>query len=265
MALSTASVVVDVNLELQNNVYHGTATEVGDGTTATYFVAPVGYYIVDDATFVVTKSGVAVAAADYTMDFTNGIFTFDTAPADDAALVWNFTYRPWNSTVVSSAVDYAVLASFPAFYVNTHEDLTPDGSTYEFDISDGEIVTRVMYRSGSTGAWALKQRKTYEVINDGTHTLRFWTAPPSGYLKVFYVTRPAITTIPERALPALISYACYYLITSKMAPRVRADVAVATQGTGTLSPRQMGDAANALYMRAQMQLAQTRMQPWSIS
>jgi hypothetical protein len=261
MALTLNNTITAVNAELENITYRGACEAEGDGLTAIFHIAPQGYYIVDGS-IGCALDGVTTSA--FTMDYAGGLCTLTSTPASGVAIYWQFDYQPWPAGVVEDSIEAAVYSCYPYFYTNTHEDFTPDGSTYEFDISDGDVVTRVMFRSGTSGAWSLLQRKTYEVINDGTHTLRFWTAPATGYMKVFYITRPTLTTIPDRALPAIVSYACYYLITSKMAPRVRTDVAVATQGTGTLSPRQMGDAANAFYMRCMMQLAQVRMQPWSI-
>jgi hypothetical protein len=69
--------------------------------------------------------------------------------------------------------------------------------------------------------------------------------------------------LPARAQHPIVSYALYYLLTQKVAPRIRADVAIVTQGRGNLSPRQMNDAANSLYLRYQVQLANYRMSPWS--
>jgi hypothetical protein len=49
----------------------------------------------------------------------------------------------------------------------------------------------------------------------------------------------------------------------KQIPRLRADIAQATVGQGNLSPRQMNDASNALFLRFQAQLSQAKMRPWS--
>lgn len=82
---------------------------------------------------------------------------------------------------------------------------------------------------------------------------------------VFTDSLETTSKLPTRARDLVVSYACYYLLSQKMAPRVRSDVAVTTQNSGALLPSQMQLGGQAYMMRFQMQLASMRMSPWSSS
>lgn len=263
MSLTEANIITAVNAELENLVYVGAADSVGDAATTTYHIAPLGYYILDDDSFIVSIDDVVSGA--YDMDFVNGDCEFEAAPAANTEIYWQFHYQPWPTAVITEAVTAAIDSLYPYFYTITSDEQDADGDTTEFELEAGETVTRVMSSTTGEDPWVTIPRKKYELLNfDGDRVLRFFTAPSDTTLRILSVSRPAVADLPDRAKAPLVSYACYYLIVSKTAPRVRSDVAIATQGSGTLSPRQMADAANAFYLRYQMQLAQMKQQPYSI-
>lgn len=261
-SLTQNAVETAVNNELQNHQIVGTATATGDGISTIFVVAPLGYYLVS-GTLTITLNGSPTSA--WTADYSNGTVTFTNAPGNNVAIIFNFKYVQFYSSVVTEAVNAALFASFPYFYDTVTQSITTDATTTEYSLTSGtsEAVTAV-YLNTSTN-YILVPRRKYEVYDVGlVKWLRFYTAPAAGTMRVHSVARPSITSIPDRAKSALVSYACYYLLTQKMAPRARGDVAVVTQGTGTLSPRQMNDAAQAFLMRNQIQLQQSRMSPWSV-
>jgi hypothetical protein len=263
MALTINSLVAAVNLELQNHTRRGAATSTGDATSTAFLVAPMGGYIIDDATFAVFVDAVEDTAG--VMDFLTGIYEFNTAPHLNDAIQFIFNYKSYNDTVVQSAVEAGINSLFPAFYVEkTNATYTStsfvDG---ELAIPDCEAVIGYMTNSGT--AWSRVPRKNYEMHKNGAvPALRFFSGAPSATEhRLHYIARAAVADLPDRAAAPIVSYSCYYLLLQKTAARTRSDVAIVTQGTGTLSPRQINDAANAFYLRYQMQLASVKMRPWS--
>lgn len=263
MALTTISLFNSVNLELQNHDQRGSASATGNGVDNAFIVAPLGGYVTDDAVWGVWVDEVEDTEA--VMDFDTGICTFPTPPAEGSAINFIFNFKSYNDTVVETAVATAIDALFPAFYVEAIDDaITEDDFVgNELAIADCEAVIGFML--GTDDVWQRTPRKNFEFYKAaGAGVLRFFSgAPTSDQMRLHYITRPTITDLPDRAAAPIISYACYYLLEQKTAARTRGDVAIVTQGTGTLSPRQMNDAANAFYLRFQMQLATMKMRPWS--
>lgn len=271
-----------VNLELGNRLDRGSATAIGDGITSKYLVAPPYRYVVNDNSFMVYVDDEDYS--DYgTMDYDTGIWSFDTSyvPALSAPIKWEFNYYYWPEAQVFAAINAGITNLFPAFYRVIDETITPDGSTQEFEL--GTTLDDPSDFDAVIGAWTvegseysrLRRTKRYEVFwSEGTNYeqvpyIRFYEAPSSGEIRVKYVARPKQMdtsddnlSVPVRAVPAVISYACYHLLSQQQAPRLRTDIAIANTGGGNLSPRQMNDAANAFYLRFQMQREQAKMRPW---
>jgi hypothetical protein len=270
MSVTLENLVDQVNEKLENNAARGTATATGDGTSTTYQVSPIGRRIVDNALFACYVDGVEDATG--TMDFSSGVYTFPAATTSGDVLTWVFDYVYWPESLVIQAVNAGVASLFPSFYGVTDAITAMDGSTYEIDVgtTESEFVRQVETSSTGTEPWAAMRRASrFEVQKRGGGlSVRFFTAP-QGSVRVWTIDRPVLLgagdalDIPDRAAVPITSYACYFLLAQKMAPRIRADVAVVTQGVGTLSPRQMNDAANSFYMMFQMQLASTKMAPWA--
>jgi len=262
-----------VNSELENHTSSGPWQAVGDGTTTSFTVAPLARYIVNDSAWVVEASG--VATTEFTMDFDSGVITFDVAPALSVPLTAQFNHAYWTDELVLQAVNAGINNLFPAFYVpkaDTSISLVAD--TYEYALPpETQFITAVETRSANTGAYTKMARSKYEWLSDGDHlTLRFFSAP-TGFMRVRCINRPSplvglndtlsdTAGLPARAKDPIISYACWYLLTQKIAPRIRSDIAVNTQGVGTLSPRQINDGVQAWMMRYQLQIAANRMPPW---
>jgi len=262
-----------VNSELENHTSFGSWQAVGDGTATTFTVAPLARYIVDDATWAVEVGGVATTG--FTMDFDSGVITFDTAPALSVPLTGKFNHAYWTDELVAQAVNAGINNLFPAFYVaKADTSISLVGDTYEYAMpAETQFITAVETRSDATGAYTKMARSKYEWLSDGDHlNLRFFSAP-TGFMRVRCINRPSplvnltdtledTAGLPKRAKDPIISYACWYLLTQKIAPRIRSDIAVNTQGVGTLSPRQIADGTQAWLMRYQLQLAANRMPPW---
>jgi hypothetical protein len=175
--------------------------------------------------------------------------------------------------MVTTAINAGINALFPHIYVAAPVTLVNNG-TAEYDLDPlVEFVLRHEIQSGS--GWTRKKRM-FDVYRDGDHkVIQFYTVP-SATVRVHTISRPSpmnsnsntletTAGVPTRSMFPVVSYAIYYLLTQKTAPRSRGDVAIATQGLGTLSPRQMNDAANAFYLRYQMQIQSVKMPPWSTS
>jgi hypothetical protein len=201
-------------------------------------------------------------------------------PTTAQSVSWQFNYKHWSSSLVMQAINAAIDNLFPALYVSITYTITSDGESYEYDMPVGtetvEFVTGIDSRASTSDPWKrLSRSRKYEVFHDeSTITARFFSAPQSGELRAHCICRPtrltavsddieSVSGLPTRAQDLIVSYACYYLLTQKMAPRVRSDVGVTTQGIGVLMPSQMNYGAQGYMMRFQFQLASMRMHPWS--
>lgn len=263
MSLSLSTLVTAVNAELENTVKRGAAEVNGDGDTNAFLLTPTGQSIVDDDIFAVAIDGTPTSA--YEMDFATGICLMDAAPAADETVTFIFDYQTWPDSLVTQAVNASVDNLFPAFYAAGATTGTADGTTAEFELDEAvEFVQSIDTRTDSSSPWRAQNRARYTIFRDGlVPTIRFYAPPAVGDLRFHTISRPALADLPDRAADPIISYACWYLLVQKVAPRTRGDVAVVTQGTGTLSPRQMNDATQAFLMRYQFQLASVKSPPWS--
>lgn len=263
MALTLESLVNSVNLEIQNHEKRGSATATGDGVMSAFIVPPLGSYITNDATWGVWLDGEVTTA--FTMDFDSGVCTMDSPPAVDSAVLFQFNYKSYNDAVVDQAVNTAIDMLFPSFYVEAIDDTITSGDFEgnELAIEDCEAVIGFMLYDGTT--WKRAKRGSFELYKAaGAGVLRFYnSAPTADLMRIHYITRATVSDLPDRAAFPIISYACYYLLLQKTSARTRGDIAIVTQGTGVLSPRQMNDAANIFYIRYQMQLASMKMRPWA--
>jgi hypothetical protein len=274
MAVTLTDLIARVNRELENIPISGFAEHTSDGTTESYRIIPQGYSLDSTSTLIVTLNDVETAA--YAVDYDNGIVTFEGAPSENTVIRMNYYYVYWTDAHVTIAINSGISALFPHFYTGTPETKATNGSTYEFALTTNGVafVKQVEYSSTSAAPWAVLKRRRYEKFWSGESlTLRFYAAPSSGSIRVHCICRPQHLTlststlddsgVPDRAADAIVSYACYFLLSQKMAPRQRIDVAQVTTGKGILYPDQMNTIANAFYMKFQFQLASTKMAPWS--
>lgn len=274
MSITLESLVESVNSELENRTISGSAEVTGDGKTSVFLIAPPGRSIVEDADFAVYIND--IATSEYTMDYDSGECTMTSVPATTDEISWSFNYCYWPETLVIAAVNAGINALFPHFYVPTATAIATDGTSYEYDMTETvQFVTSIDTSSAETGPWKRLSSSRYELYYDaGGTVVRFYTAPDTGYIRPHCISRPIVlvnlsddiesdSKLPSQAANPIISYACYYLLSQKVAPRTRQDISIATTGTGNLSPRQMNDATNSFYLRFQMQLASSKMRPWS--
>lgn len=277
MAITLTNLIEMVNTELENRTHFGTAEVVADGVRQDWNIAPLGYKILDDVDFLVLQNGVEVISSEYSMNFDSGVCHIDTLPTLGDTMKWYFNYRTWDDTQVTTAINAGIQSLFPAIYSEVVLEETADGVADEFDL-DPYVEYVKSYDWQTTGAttWERKRARDFEIFRDDDHkVISFFSPPAAGTLRLHTISRPvslssttddlvADSLIPERCAFPVVSYACYYLLTQRTAPRAKGDVAIITQGSGTLSPRQMNDAANAFYLRYQMQLAAIKMPPWSM-
>jgi len=275
MSVTRLNLVSLVNAELENYSTNGFASTAGDGTSTQFRIAPNGYHVIEGSV-VVTLDDVSTAA--FTVDSYQGVLTLNVAPALGVVVNISFQYAYWSNTLVLQAINAGLNNLFPSFYSHTVDStsVVGDGSTTEFPLAAGaEFIVAVDNKGDSDTKYTRQARSKYDWYWSGpVLTLRFYAAPSSGGgMRVRCINRPAPlladgddlltkSGIPERAQDCIISYACYYLLTQKIAPRVRSDIAVNTIGVGTLSPRQINDAIQAWMSRFQFQLAATKMPPW---
>jgi len=236
------------------------------------------------ATAVYIDDALKTVDDDYTVDERAGIVTFDSAPGEDAVIDVHYTHTRWHEDDVGQAINDAVYHSFPAFYVcELHTDdgevapttYTTVADTYEYEIrSTTEHVASLDWRSSSSYPWSRLRRSRYTPMTDSTDRyIRFHDNPGAGYFRVHAITRPSLFTsdacqvtdtgLPERAVRSLVLCACYQLLNMSLASRVRSDVAISTQGEGSVPPYEVARAANAYLMAYQAELERVRMPPWS--
>jgi len=268
MSIALTDIIDSVNQEVENHLLRGTFGAEGDGTTYIWHAAPTGRFLVNDETFLVTLDGEPTSA--YTMNWQSGDIVMTSPPDDEAELLVSFNSVYWSDDEVEAAVATAAEMLFPNFYVTTVEEVQGESDKYEYTLSTPfvEAILQVDHSSNGDEPWTTYAGNRYESHRSGEDLyLKFYTSPGDEEMKVHVVSRPYVTDsdtieVPDRAFAPMVSYAAYYLLSQKQARRVRSDVAVNTLGVGTLSPRQMNDAANALYLRFQMQLQFMKMRPW---
>lgn len=268
VSVSFVDLVDMVNLEIANRPIRGKASATGDGETTDFLISPPGYYVKSNANLFALVSS-EEAQIDSFNEF-SGILILNEAPASGEQILFQFDYVSWPDTMVESAVNAGIQALFPSFYVEQSYETDIDGGSTEIALPDNLEFVK-WYDTKSGGRW-VKRRRDFELYTEGQNkVMYFFSPPPAGDIRVVGIYRHETMSegatlgdigLPDRAMFPIVSYACYYLLTQKQAPRIRTDVAVATQGQGTLSPRQMSDASNSFFLRFQMQLASVKMPPW---
>ena len=217
-----------------------------------------------------------VANTSFTMDFDTGWFEFDSAPDDEAAIVWNYQWVHWSKDDVVDAINYGIESLFPAFYVNDLDtSLSTTSGTYEYELPElTEAVKGVDWRSTSTSPWVRLKRYRYDIVRDGTTAyLRFHNNPATGSLRVHIVQRAARLAedsdtfadigLPETAEHPTILFAAYWLLSERYARRLNSDIALATQGEGPQMPEQVRAGLAHIYFFYNMVVQKNRMAPWS--
>jgi hypothetical protein len=273
--VTLSSLITAVNTELENFTQRGSAEAVGDGAAGAFLISPLGRQIVDDDTFAVYINGSLTTT--YTMDFDSGVCEMDAVPTTSQTVSWQFNHVSWSDALVTTAINAGIENLFPSVYVQTSGSVTTDGQTFEYAApATAEFITKIESRASASSPFVGLKHKRYDLFyTAGAPWIRFYSAPAAGFLRVHYVGRPvplvsasdgllAVALIPERTQAPIVSYACYDLLTQKMAPRVRSDVGVVTVGTGVLMPSQMNYASQGYMMRYQLQLAAVKMSLWSM-
>ena len=266
------SILDRVNQELRNYTERGIFKHTVDTTeddSLSVFQLPHQ----NIATSAATING---TTATHTLEGDAGYITLATPAANTNVLLVTYTYRFWNDTMVKQAILSGVEALWEKFYVMaTDETLSTVAGTYEYALPAlSEVVRAVEWRASSSDPWKTLRGSRYTLFTNGqTKTLRFYENPTAGSLRLHLVKRVApfaadtdltgTVGLPDRAVEPIVNFACYKLIKELQAKRVRIDKAIATQGSGFLSPRQLADSASQYYLAYQVSLADRRMKPWS--
>lgn len=215
-----------------------------------------------------------VANTSFIMDFDTGWFQFDSAPADGAAIVWNYQYTHWSHDDIVAAINYAIDALYPAFYVNALDtSLATTSGTYEYTLPElTEDLAGVEWRPSSAHPWMRLKSRRWTVRRDGTTAyLQFRDNPTNGSLRLLIIRRGArmandsdVLDLPEQAEQPIVLHACWSLLTNELSKRVRSDQAVAIQGEGTPLPEQFQRAISAFRFAYDVAVRTNRMRPWSV-
>lgn len=272
MSVTLGDIATLVNLELGNTEDRGTAKATGTAGTSKYLIAPPFRSILNDADFAFYVDSVADTSG--VMDFDNGVYSCSEDYAGHS-LQWEFNYVYWVRAQVYAAINAGIGMCFPFFYRTVREDVTTDGTADEFTLTTSGVEELRKYTISTDGGVTFtgNKRGSVELDYDDPDTIvKFFTAPGAGTVRLSLICRGSemveaedILDLPDRAISPIVSYACYHLLNQKQAPRLRADVAVATVGGGNLSPRQMNDASNSFLLRYQAQCQQLKMRPWRVS
>jgi len=225
----------------------------------------------------ITCTVATVANTSWICDYDTGWFEFDSAPADDAAILWNYSYAHFNRDDIRTAINLGVDRLFPYFYVTDLDtSLSTVNGTYEYTLPTCELLAGVEWHAASTDPWRRLKRSRYEVVNDGTtRYLKFHDDPVAGSLRLRLIKRPAnfasdsdtLTDLglPDRCATAIVAYAAIWLLDERIMARVQSDAAIANQGQGAASVYyDFYRAHNALTMLHETELNLKRMLPWSI-
>ena len=260
-------------------------TTVDTGTTkfktVTSIALPVLTNDVTDTVTVATGTSVVctvatVANTSWIVDYDTGWLEFDSAPADAAAIVWNYQYTHFPHDSIFNAINHGVDRLFPFFYVvDVDTTLSTVTGTYEYTMQTGtEDVVSVEWRSSSTYPWTPLLRRRYRFQKHGTaRTLILRDSPPAGSLRVCYIKRPALFTadsdsltdleLPDRAAGPLITFASWWLLNERLAARAQSDEAIANLGEGAAPIAEMQRAAAAFRIAFESEVQFKRMHPWS--
>jgi hypothetical protein len=220
----------------------------------------------------------SVANTSFILDFDTGWFQFDSAPADAAAIVWNYQFAHWSKADIVAAINFGIDALYPYFYVTDLDTTTVStvSSTYEYALPAlTEVVTGVEWRESSSYPWKRLKLWRYSIRRDGTTGyLQFHDNPSAGSVRLSLIKRAArlvedtdSTTdlgLPSQAEQSIIFFACWNLLTNELTRRVRSDQAVATMGEGVPVPDQFQRAISAFRFAYEMSLKSNRMRPWAV-
>lgn len=221
----------------------------------------------------VTIEGTAVAS---TIDYEAGIITFDNALPTTTTLKVHYSYQYWGTDQVMLAINSAIGALFPSFYIQA-ADTTQQTSSELFEYAapvGTEYIRQIDKRASVADPWKRVSPKRYESFDSGvTRTVRFYSAPGAGYLRMHVIQRPqpfaagdqtfADIGLPERASVPILFYSVWHLLKGQTAKRTKLDTVYTQQSGQQLSPRQIEDAAEAYRMAFQVELMQRKMKPWS--
>ncbi len=241
-----------------------------------YTNGPTDTVTVTSGTSVTCTVGGAASTA-WVCDYATGWFEFNSAPADDAAILWNYSYTHFSADDIRQALNYGVDRLFPYFYVTDLDtSLSTTSGTYEYTLPACEVVTGVEWRSSSGDPWKRLKTSRWSVLNDGaTRYLQLHDNPPDGFLRLHLVKRAGGFTadsdtlaglgLPDRCASALVAHACLWLLDERIAARVQSDAAIANQGEGAASVYyDFYRAHNVFSLLLETELNLKRMNPWSV-
>ena len=185
----------------------------------------------------VTSAGTALTEdTDYTVDYDSGWLTFTTAPADGAALVFDYTAALHSDEQIQVAINSAIDACYgPLFVQGQNDALVADGTpellcetAAGYDLFPDDIVERVEYWSDPY--WVMLH--DWRINNhSGSKYLHFRRCPAAGTkIRISYTVRPApldhasdtvegTAGLLRSAVRPLVLYACSDLVSQQLTAR----------------------------------------------
>lgn len=246
-------------------------TETGDGSQ-TVFRLRENVYETDGVTCTVGGS----ATTSFTMDYDSSWLTFTTAPADDDAIVFTYSWVTWTDERIQDAVNAAIDELFGPFHVvGMNDALSYTGpetlaeTSAGTDLGPEDRITQVFYKQ-NTGDTYWTRITDWEVYTDGTSKyIRFHRDLPTGTtLRIHYLVRPGMlleTTdtietaagLPTRAREPILLLAMSSLVTDRLNQRIRDNRAFNTQAENPVKSYEVQN--DAQFLRAQAETAMRRL------
>jgi hypothetical protein len=135
-----------VQQELSDFKQAGAASMTGDGITLRFKLPDA---CIETGVGCTVGGALKSETTDWTLDYDSGWFTFTSAPALGAALLWNYTCRQWSKTQYKTSINAAIDYCAKGFYSVAYDNSTiTDGTTKDFPLPPRtDKVRRVVVNS----------------------------------------------------------------------------------------------------------------------
>ena len=131
--MATSSEIEQVRRRIGDSVKGNTEMQLGDGSTVLF-----GLAFKNVANVVIRKNAVVVPDTDYTVNSKSGQVVFNTAPAQNASLQFDYTYSAYTDQEISEMIDvYGVSGSV----VECLNELLVDSARF-YDYSQGQTTDK---------------------------------------------------------------------------------------------------------------------------
>lgn len=268
--VSLADLIRLVRLRLADFPAPHQQTEAGDGSTILYRLQE-NVYETDGVTCTVGGS----ATTSFTMDYDSSWLTFDTAPADEDAIVFTYSFYTWTDERITEAVNAAIDELFGPFHVaGMNDELAYTGpetlaeTSAGYDLGPEDRITRV--ERWSDPYWI--RLTDWEVFTDGASKyIRLHRALPTDtVLRIHYLVRPGTLLetsdtiegtcgLPTRAKEPVVLLACSSLVAERVNKRIRDNRSHNTQDESPVKSYEIQNDAQFLRNQAEIVMRRLRM------